>query len=77
MVLNPLRNRERALCFKCDHYICDECGVAMKVSGECLTFKEIVETVQEFAAGVAVPLQPLQELAPRGILMPSASPPTG
>lgn len=26
---NPLRVRERAHCFKCDHYVCDLCAVAM------------------------------------------------
>ena len=27
VVVNPLRTRERAYCQRCDHYICDACGV--------------------------------------------------
>jgi hypothetical protein len=26
VVKNPLRQRERPYCFKCDHYICDVCA---------------------------------------------------
>jgi len=29
VVLNPLRTRERAHCFKCDAYICDGCAILM------------------------------------------------
>lgn len=28
VVKNPLRQRERAYCRKCDHYICDYCAMA-------------------------------------------------
>lgn len=49
VIVNPLRNRERAYCSKCDHYICDKCGVVYAQTRQCITFKEIVETVQERA----------------------------
>lgn len=49
-IVNPLRNRERAYCSKCDHYICDKCGKARAESGgECKTFKQIIDEVQEAA----------------------------
>jgi hypothetical protein len=38
-IINPLRNRERARCSKCFHYLCDGCGAAYKQSLECLPFK--------------------------------------
>lgn len=30
VVKNPLRTRERAYCFKCNHYLCDGCAVAAR-----------------------------------------------
>lgn len=50
VVLNPLRNRERAWCKKCDHYICDGCGTALAQSSICKPFKQIIEEVQNAAA---------------------------
>lgn len=49
VVLNPLRNRERAYCIKCDHYICDGCGVILAQTKTCKTFKQLVEETQEAA----------------------------
>jgi hypothetical protein len=49
VILNPLRNRERAYCRKCDHYICDKCGIALAATGDCHTFKQLVEEIQEAA----------------------------
>jgi hypothetical protein len=50
MVVNPLRNRERGYCRKCDHYVCDECEVARVASGyECRSFERLIEEVQERA----------------------------
>ena len=49
VVVNPLRNRERAFCRKCDHYICDGCGAVAAVTGVCRTMKQIVDEVQERA----------------------------
>lgn len=51
VVLNPLRNRERAYCRKCDHYICDGCGVVHAQSGGgCRSFNKFLDEVQEKAA---------------------------
>lgn len=51
VVLNPLRNRDRAYCRKCDHYICDKCGAAYGLSGgECFPYKKKVDEIQEQAA---------------------------
>lgn len=50
VVLNPLRNRERAWCKKCDHYICDRCGSTLAQTGICKPFKQIIDEVQNAAA---------------------------
>jgi hypothetical protein len=49
VVINPLRNRDRNYCAKCDHYICDDpCGLAYKVSGgACKTYKQLVAELYE------------------------------
>lgn len=39
VVLRPERERERGSCFQCDHYICDECAIAYKISGICRNWK--------------------------------------
>ena len=64
VVLNPLRNRERPYCPKCDHYICDRCGKVREANGgECKTFNQVIEEMQEavFRAeqrnGVILPTQ--------------------
>lgn len=57
VILNPLRTRDRAYCAKCDRYICDTCGAAMAVTGECVPFAKIVEEVQEAASkGLPIPI---------------------
>lgn len=33
LVLNPMRTRAREWCPKCDHYICDKCGLLRKLDG--------------------------------------------
>jgi len=66
LIVNPLRNRERAYCPKCDHYICDRCGALRALNGgQCKTFRQIIEETQEQAvraeqAGVS----------PGGIILP-------
>lgn len=47
VILNPLRQRERGHCRKCDHYVCDACNVIRIATGECKTFNQIIEEVQE------------------------------
>ena len=43
VVLNPNRQRERAYCRGCDHYICDACGVERAQSMTCKTFKQKID----------------------------------
>jgi len=39
VVLNPDRTRERAWCKKCDHYLCDGCGLKYAQDFICFPFK--------------------------------------
>lgn len=41
MFRNPTRERERAYCRSCDHYICDECKAIEAVAG-CRTFAKFI-----------------------------------
>lgn len=45
VVKNPDRSRERAWCKKCDHYICDGCGMTMHKTGLCYPFKAMVADI--------------------------------
>lgn len=49
VVLNPNRQRERPHCRKCDHYICDKCGIALALTGICKPFKQVIDEVLEQA----------------------------
>lgn len=49
MIRNPARTRERAWCWGCDSYICDTCGIARTATGECKTFKQVMD---EFEAKI-------------------------
>lgn len=31
VILNPLRTRERSLCYRCNKYVCDLCGIEMSL----------------------------------------------
>ena len=47
VMLNPMRKRERANCFKCNSYICDGCATAMHDPNYIhRTFADIAEMVQ-------------------------------
>lgn len=47
VVKNPLRVRERARCFKCNHYVCDNCYAEMQMPGyNHLPFEALVEIEQ-------------------------------
>ena len=35
IILNPMRRRDRNICAKCDHYICDECALSFRLTGIC------------------------------------------
>lgn len=59
VVLNPLRNRERAYCTGCDHYICDTCGAVRAANGgRCKTIKQIIDEVQTMA-DKGLPISPI------------------
>ena len=49
VILNPLRTRDRAYCRKCDHYVCDGCGVVLIQSGTCRPFEQIIDEAMEKA----------------------------
>jgi hypothetical protein len=40
VVMNPLRNRERAFCRGCNSPICDACGVIKARTLQCVTFNQ-------------------------------------
>ena len=47
-VLNPLRQRDRGYCRKCDHYVCDRCEVVRVASGyECRAVSKVVDEFLE------------------------------
>lgn len=50
VVLNPLRNRDRAWCWSCDRYICDWCGAAMAASGKCQSIEKIADELLNAAS---------------------------
>ena len=33
VIINPDRQRERGHCWKCDRYVCDDCGAIIKANG--------------------------------------------
>lgn len=43
IVLNPGRVRDRAVCPKCQHYICDSCNLIRLKSGVCRPFAAILD----------------------------------
>lgn len=47
VVINSLRTRARAYCVKCDHYICDVCGVVSAQTKECRPLKAVLDEQQE------------------------------
>jgi hypothetical protein len=49
VLVNPKRNRERAWCKHCDHYLCDACGVALQHTGEC---RNASKRITEYLAAV-------------------------
>ena len=53
VVLNPTRTRDRAYCARCDHYLCDGCGVTLTASGVCRPFSQIIAETIGHAARTA------------------------
>jgi hypothetical protein len=51
VVINPNRQRERAWCRQCDHYVCDGCGAAMVAPGYVhVPFKQVIDDFLNAAA---------------------------
>jgi hypothetical protein len=50
IVKNPLRERERGYCPKCDHYICDTCEATRLRTGVCKPVAKIIDEFLENAA---------------------------
>lgn len=46
VILNPLRQRERFICPRCDWYCCDICAAAYKLNERCKPFNWVAEEVQ-------------------------------
>lgn len=51
VIMNPLRTRSREYCPKCDHFICDGCGLKRKLDGgDCLPLKKVMDELGNAAA---------------------------
>jgi hypothetical protein len=74
VIINPNRQRERSFCAKCNHYLCDGCGVILAQTKECTPWLKVIEKVQERAArqeqrsSIILPagVQPIPEPLPNG-----------
>lgn len=42
-VINPDRKRERGRCWKCFHYLCDQCALVLKLTGECRSGRRLAD----------------------------------
>lgn len=50
VVLHPGRVRQRAVCPKCHHYICDQCeGARVASGGDCVPFKQVLDEAANIA----------------------------
>ncbi len=47
LIVNPLRNRERGYCGKCDHYVCDGCEAVRVSTGECRTMAKVFDELEK------------------------------
>lgn len=56
IILEPLRTRQREKCPYCYHYICDECHKMLKITGQCIPFKKIVDEAANKIAKGSEPL---------------------
>ncbi len=52
VMMNPKRNRERAWCRHCDHYICDYCSGILAATGVCKPYRNFLDELQE--AGIEI-----------------------
>ena len=49
VILNPQRSHAREWCSKCDHYLCDNCGLVKKIDGQCRNLNQLFDRLQEKA----------------------------
>ena len=49
VILNPQRSHTREWCSKCDHYLCDGCGLIKRVDGQCRNLNQLFDKLQEQA----------------------------
>lgn len=54
-IKNPMRQRERGHCFKCNHYICDLCATVQ----ECRPWAQVVDDVLDGKTPVPVLVRPV------------------
>lgn len=47
VVINPDRQRARAWCSKCDHYICDECAARLHLTLVCTTVARRIDAIAD------------------------------
>lgn len=59
VVVNPLRNRTRGYCPKCDTYVCDACEAIRAMKFECRTMKKVVDDAREAAYHGTLEVPPL------------------
>jgi hypothetical protein len=48
VIINPDRSRSRGYCRKCDHDICDDCSLLMKLGHPCEPFERVTEGKPHF-----------------------------
>jgi len=58
LIVNPLRNRARGYCPKCDSYCCDQCEAVRVVKFECNTFAKTMDDTLE-AGGRLLSIDPV------------------
>jgi len=49
VLVNPLRNRQRAWCRHCDRYLCDRCGGILAATRACKPYTRVLDELQEQA----------------------------
>ena len=54
VVLNPLRQRARFICPKCDAYCCDICAVGFKANGVCRPFEQALDEARSQGSPVLI-----------------------
>ena len=47
IVKHAERVRERGYCRKCNSYLCDACEAARAITGQCRTFNQIIDELDE------------------------------